>query len=249
MLSAAASRWGLSGNYRSPIGVVRTGGAYDRFGSSSRGEELKYLDLVQAVVGVNTTGYLASLNPVAQGTGAQNRIGRKITIKSLQMKMGLLLGGSTSTGSTSEVFRVLLVWDKQCNGVLATRDDILGPSATYQSFQYLENGDRFKILRDNKYTLVKAAGVSVQAAYTELPGTAAVPNGGGFTSPATTSFWSEARRDINYYVKLNMPIEFSSTTGAITEVRSNNLLVLVIPEHGVGSDSILSYTSRIRYED
>jgi len=54
-------------------------------------------------------------------------------------------------------------------------------------------------------------------------------------------------KSINLYKKLNLPVEYSSTTGAITEIRSNNLFLLA----GAADDDLISCQgfTRIRYSD
>lgn len=55
--------------------------------------------------------------------------------------------------------------------------------------------------------------------------TMASDNGGVVSNSAVV-------RNGSFYKKCNVPLEFSSTTGAITEIRSNNIGVLLISAEG-----------------
>jgi len=54
---------------------------------------------------------------------------------------------------------------------------------------------------------------------------------------------------IEWYSKCQIPLEFSSTTGAITEIRSNNLFLLA--GCSTGGDDLVNFlgTCRLRYSD
>ncbi len=57
---------------------------------------------------------------------------------------------------------------------------------------------------------------------------------------------SEVRQDYTFFKKVKIPLEFSAGTGAITEIRSNNLFVLLISEAGAaGFESKM----RLRFSD
>lgn len=49
--------------------------------------------------------------------------------------------------------------------------------------------------------------------------------------------------------KLNIPLEFSGATGAIAEIRSNNLALLCVHDDLTGGIPSLEYNCRIRYKD
>lgn len=84
------------------------------------------------------------LNTVAQGTTANQRVGRKITMLSLQIRYAVALG-ATSTGGSPIRFKV--VYDKQSNGVAPAITDILTVD-TFTAPNNLDNSDRFITLMD-----------------------------------------------------------------------------------------------------
>lgn len=189
-------------------GYVRTGGY---FGTAAPGAELKFLDhaIDDAVVAsagailVATGGSAGTLNAISQGTGQTQRDGRKCTVKQINWKYELTLPASATSG---DVVRVMLVLDKQCNGATAAVTDILA-SADYQAFNNLANSGRFRTLMDRTYAINATAGIA-------------------------GTIVTEVIQD-SFYHKCNIPLEFSSTNGVITEVRSNNITGLVISQSGV----------------
>lgn len=104
---------------------------------------------------------------IAQGTGANNRIGTKIFAKSLYLQMSIrspvpatVLG--TADGNQSPVsYRVVCIMDRQPNsGNIPPADTVFQPTTHINSLQVqpnspnnLDNRDRFKTLFDIKDTL------------------------------------------------------------------------------------------------
>ncbi len=202
-------------------GLTRRSGFFGRFGP---GGELKFhdVDLDDAVVAATGT-VTASVNLIAQGTTESTRIGRKCTIRSIGWRMTIDLPNSTAASATADVVRVIMFVDKQANGATATVTGIL-ESADYQSFNNLANKSRFRTLMDRTYDLQAATG-----------------GGDGTTEDYGKEFVTDT-----FFKKVNIPVEYDSTTGAITEIRSNNIGVLMISLSGLaGFESKI----RLRYSD
>lgn len=207
-------------------GMDRIGGYYGRYNNSSGAgnNEKKYLDTTKASTTVTTAGLIlnVSLNLIPQDTTESGRIGRKVIIKNLYLHGQIILPSTNTAASTSDIIRIIYYIDKQCNGATAQVTDIL-TTADFRSFRNLANQERFIILKDKFYDL---------NAQCQASGTAQTTGDLAF--------------HIKMYKKLDLPVEFSSTTGAITEIKSNNIGVLAISEGGVGQ---VGYTTRIRYTD
>lgn len=206
-------------------GYVRTGGNYGRYSPGGRFQEMKWLDVSVADGTIATSGDIlnsGTIVVVPQGTTQSERIGRMIMIKKILLKYQLVLPNSTDMSETSDVIRVILYMDKQCNGATATVADIL-QSASFQAFRALDNSKRFTILMDRTEALTTPC---------------AAGNG-------TANDSGRVLRFKRFYKNCSIPIEYNSTTGAITEIRSNNLGILTISSKGVGG---FSGTVRIRYE-
>ncbi len=210
-------------------GYDRTGGYYGRYNTRGRrsykGGELKFhdLDTVDAVVAATGSIDVPSCNLIAQGTTESTRIGRKCTIRKILWKFDCKLPASTSSTATSDVLQVILYLDKQANGVTAAVLDIL-ETAAVNEFRNLSNSGRFRILMNRHYSLT-------------------APSGGG---DGTTEDYGEYVIHDEYYKECNIPLEFSGITGAITELRSNNIGILLISKDGTAN---FNGKMRVRFSD
>ncbi|UOF78323.1 capsid protein [Circoviridae sp.] len=130
----------------------------------ARNAELKYLDTVPGAVTLNLTGTAVLLNGLAEGSGPSNRVGRRVNMKSLLMR--LWIDGTGLTSAQAAVARVVLVLDRQANSATAlTFSDLLVTPATYGALAVnnLDNRERFRVLFDRSYALSLNAGRSTVA--------------------------------------------------------------------------------------
>ncbi len=207
-------------------GRDRVGGFYGRY--AGRSGELKFhdVDLDDAVVAGSGT-VTDSINKIAQGVTESQRVGRKCTLKAINWRYQLAIDEvvDNATPAQSDSVRIILYLDKQCNGATAAVTDIL-ESDDFQSFRNLANSGRFVVLMDRVHTMNELTLTSTQNADT-------------FDS-------AQLFIDRQFYKKCNIPLEFSSTTGAITEIRSNNIGVLL-----VGLNNVARFGSkfRLRFSD
>jgi len=119
--------------------AYRTGG----YGAGS-GKEMKFVDLASNIVNLNSsTTNVQLLATIAQGASQSQRIGRKVQLKSVQIK-GRVYASTTTTISGC---RYLVVYDKQANKAAPVWTDIMD-TATYDAMKRDDNKDRFIILRD-----------------------------------------------------------------------------------------------------
>ena len=175
--------------------------------------ELKFhdLDIDDAVVAANGTIAEDSVVAIAQGVTETDRLGRKCVVKNINWRFDLRLPvRATATGGLSDVVRVILYHDKQANGATAAITDIL-ESDDYQSFNNLANKARFRTLMDRTYNL-------------DAPG----GQGDGAVNDSNEMILSDS-----FYKRVNIPLEFSAGTGAITELRSSNIGVLLLSKAGL----------------
>lgn len=207
-------------------GYTRSGGYYNML----RGDkpELKFNDTSPDSGGaIPTAGQvLSSFNLIAQGTGENERNGRKCVIKKISSDFVVQLPeqDAQATPASGDVVRIIHFIDKQANGATAVVLDIL-ETAQHQSYYNLSNLGRFTILKDETLVLN----------YETL-----ASDGAGLVSSANkfvvTTF--------DKYCEI--PIEFSSTTGVIAEIRSNNIAVLLISR---SATAILQGRQRLRFAD
>lgn len=100
------------------------------------------------------------INGSVPGTGATNRIGRKIFMRSVLIRAAVAAAATTTSG----LVRLMLVYDSQTNGAAFQDTDLLTPAdgtpnPYITSKQNLDNRDRFKVLMDKVYYL--SAGTAV----------------------------------------------------------------------------------------
>ncbi len=216
----------LRGRYR------RSGffGRYNGQGKSRRrpsgaSNELKFNDrTIPALnpIPTNLADVAVDICRIGQNTTEQGRIGRKIVIKSIQLRIHLLLNNPTTP--VHDIVRIVLLIDKQANGAIPTETNIMATLGNIGSFHQLENQGRFIFLMDEYFTMTT----------------------GGGAGNGTTNVFADVSLYIKRYFKLHLPIEYSGTVGAITEIQSNNIMLMAISHAGLAQMGVDGLT-RIRY--
>ncbi len=196
--------------YQAPAPAPR---GYRRF--SDLDSELKFHDVTvdDAVIASGGTIQNALLT-IPEGIGEEQRVGRKLVIKSISWKIMLRLPSTATANNTSDTVRIMLIQDKQANGALPAVTDILA-SDDFQSFNSMANSQRFKTLWTRTVALN-------------------APAGSGRGSTDTLSYGNNEQA-LSFHKNCNIAIEYDSSaaTGAITTIRSNNIFVLLLSRLGV----------------
>jgi len=177
---------------------------------------------VNIAVGVNLTATLTLLNGLAPGTGASERIGMKVSIRSIEMRYNLEVTPATGLEQTN---RVLLVLDRQCNGAAPGALTDIITAASCQAPRNLANRKRFKIIMDKSYAM----------------GATAVATGN------PTSRWIKKYIKLGRPIVE----EFNTgVAGTVADISSNSLYFVTIGSIVAGdADSVLNATIRLRYTD
>lgn len=197
--------------------------------------EYKFLDTtvsgaLDAVGAVAPTGG-NSLVLVAQGASESNRVGLKITVRSIDLR-GFIYSRGVYTGAYPlfDVVVLYLVLDKQPNGAAPSVTDVFNGSLLTVCHVNKSNEDRFVILK--KYVHPIVAYVIDSA-------------GGGLVGCSAACF------DIHEDVEI--PVYYTSTAASITNVKSNNICVFVgCSNHGMGQTANtlnISAEARVCYTD
>jgi len=211
-------------------GFVRTSAAFRR--SMPGRPELKYFDTAleffinrdNLAAVSNVTGLLNV--SLAQGTGESQRVGRLVRVKSIQLRGTVTYqpGAATTTPLKFSTY-VWIVLDKQANGAAPLSTDIFTTVDAAGDMINLDNSSRFKILAKKTIEFHSAGDIVVTQS-----------------------------RKLEHYMRCDIPIDYSSTTGAITEVRSNNILLCYgqsptyNPIIDLTATSVIA-TARLRYYD
>ncbi len=200
--------------------------AYKKGVSLQQERKFKDTALTDAVVAIGGA-ITNSVNLVAQGTGEDERIGRKIIIRSLAARFEISLpslDAQATFNSGGDIVRIIAFVDHQANGANTAVLDIL-ETATYDSYRNLANRYRFQILMDKFIILNRNASMN------DAVGTGSFPL---------------VLRYHSCYKQLAIPVEFDSTAGVITEVQSNNIAFLYISAKGKAGITV--QCTRIRYD-
>lgn len=209
-------------------GYSRVSGIYGRMTLS---RERKFYDVGSATTQFSG-GAPAIICPgvvqVPAGTGPSDRVGEMIFIKSLHLKGYLVNVPQAGTPQAAHnIVRLVVVLDKQTNGVQANYSDVFDQNAL-QTYRKIENTERFSILADKTITF-QATG-----------------------SNPTPAFWPEQTRFIQYNKSFStpIPIKFAGVAGTISELKTNNIFVMAIGNNA-GSNTVCSFygRTRIRYTD
>lgn len=204
-------------------GYLRTGGYYGRYNKRRSDGEVKFWDVAQANFSPLTTGNIKqTLIDIPDGTNESSRLGRKALIKSLNFHCNCIMPAVTSGAASYDRIRFIVWLDKQSNGAAPLATDILETADIY-SFNNLANSQRFKILKDAFFDMGGVGG--------------GAPSGAAYVLGAS----NETK---NFYLKCSIPVEYNGTTGALGEIRSNNIGCLLISEANRGT---IGYTCRVRF--
>jgi len=190
--------------------------------------EAKFCDEIDDGTYVSDAWKIQSFVNIAQGSGANQRVGRSVTVCNFHIT-GFLMGQQ----AYPVYHRVVVLIDKQANGALPAAADVFITTATVGSggvgqmnaYRNLDNIHRFEVLYDKKF-VVK-------------------PPIASMTDPPATSFKISRKKRIE--------VEWSGTSGADSTIRSNNLIMMVYTYGVTGAPSTapqqLRHIMRVRYLD
>lgn len=204
--------------------------------------DTQFGDILDTTVAVNL------LNGLIPGTGETNRIGRKVDMKSLEIKIYITQNAGAALGAvTPSFFRMLLVYDKQPNAANPTWADVITSTdnagavlSTSRDFKNMSNSSRFRILRDWRsaaiQTTVALGAGGAQSAYQVWP-------------------WHDKKggiRVIEDFVNLTgMGTSFNlGTAGTIADITTGSLLLMALGSvAAANAEFSANVFSRLRFYD
>ena len=212
-------------------GFARISGAYSKRFNAGPHSELKFhdaeidtpIDFTAEVTGDTGGGANPSLCNIPQGTSDEQRIGRSCIVKSIQARLSFLAVPAASANFSGVVY-AYLVQDTQANGALPAVTDVFTGTDLSKAMINVDNSQRFRILKKWVCDF-------------------------GATAGATTAYNNQSKH-IEWYKRCHIPLDFSSTTGATTEIRSNNLVLITgVTPNGSDDDVTIAGTIRLRFAD
>jgi len=214
------------------------------------GVELKYFDTLKAVTNLtgpsDTTSFLFNpgtggdcLNCPTQGSTALQRDGKKIRMKSLYIKGSVVRDSVEASAAPFPPCSAYIacVLDRQTNAAAAVSNVIWNqaPGGATPVFncmlsRNLENGERFKILRDQVFDLnVPTLGYAAADAH----------SGNGII------------RHFTWFIPLNgLPVYFNTgTTAVIANIVRNSISMYAVQNvtPAAGAQVVCNYQSRLRF--
>lgn len=207
------------------------------YGPAPPGAEAKCFDQYDAqaaTFGTANTATILALNCVTEGTSYKTRMGARVKNKSIDIHLWPFFAGGGAGYVAGEIYRIMLVYDSQPNGALPSTADLLkstGGGTTAGSPVNLDNRDRFLILREH---------------YMQAP----TPSASGTASTVGAQANGRLQEQcIHWYVKLrNLETIYKATAGAITDIASGALLLVLVCESTTACFA-LSISSRLRFYD
>jgi len=229
-------------------GYTRTGGFY-RYGANPVGPEIKFKDTAYGIAGTLTIsrtlalcvwegGTASDLTLIPQGAGESNRIGRKVTCKSINMKGHVALNDVAGAPSQGVVYMWLVI-DHQTNGALPVITDIwktpIGGGFTDNVSAVLRNMQNMQ-----RFTVMKPIVLSIPSGAYRLQDAAAgnaIPGGGYVPFDQT---WH-----LN-----DLVMDYAGATGGLAEIKSNNIYLAFGADNNTSYDgTIATIQARLYYTD
>lgn len=208
--------------------------------------EVKYFDQGQNATYVTnpstttTPAYsqLTSLCAIARGDAANERIGNRIQIKSVDIRGLVGLPRESSTSDTvadwaagPSQWRVIMYEDHQCNGAVAPigslLDLTLNNANAMNAYNNLQYSGRFKILMDKFITVEPGAAV--------------------FNSDSKRYVTSGSVKYFKKHIACDIPITYIGDTASVTNITTNNIGIIFICSNNWHEQ--FEFRTRIRYTD
>lgn len=206
----------------------------------TRRPEIKFVDITTTATNFRVTGtppVAQPLNAISQGTGAYNRIGQKILMKSLRVR-GVVTNIATATQQTA---RVIIVYDRQCNTALPIWSDLIlavdkaatGTSNVLDGVN-MGNRDRFIVLADEQMWLP------------------AVTNTAGvLTNVGTLNSTDKNPTMFNFdrFIRLkDLEAHFNNVNGGtFADIQTGGMFMFLAS--GADAQYSMAWSARLRYED
>lgn len=196
----------------------------------------------QVAVACNDTPLLFCINAVSTGSGAWNRIGRRITLKSLYLQ-GFFTSNlaSITTASIAQNVRIMIIYDKQTNGANPAIGDVLrdqinntglDSSLVLQtSGMNMNNRDRFEIILDKRVMLPGCTAAGGPSLY----------NGNNQTE-TIQEFRSLKGREVQF--------RSDSVPSTVADIAAGSLIMITFGDRpNTASPFLFTFSCRLKYVD
>lgn len=192
------------------------------FVSNGSKQMMEKKDHISAIAPQNLFNNTAvqSLVLTSTGTTSITRIGNEISIKSINILIEIYAQVPLITGVLKNTARIMLVYDRQPNGVMATFADINDLNTSPFGFRNLNNRFRFKTLWDS-----------------------------GLVSISDQTGNKDYHHIWNLYMKCDLPVGYSNSTAVIASVSTGNLMIFAQADTGTTTLFEVQARTRLRFTD
>lgn len=241
--SSRKSRKSSKSRRKRPVGKYAVGRVQSFYAGPRSAFEKKFLDRPEQVTTAISGGQLkCDFFNCRQGNSPVTRIGNKITVTNINMR-GLITSGSKNDDATAAnecaTFRIIIGIDKQANGAAPNIFDaggtgILQGAATggyadALAFRNMYNLERFVILKDKLISSRSGGAGSSGASKVDI----GIP-------------WKFSWKGM-------LPVMYNADVGDITDIRSNNLFVAIIPDRisttPTSGNGTCEFRTRVKFID
>jgi len=215
-----------------PVGLTSDG--LRRYRHNVGSPDKKYVDT--AITGVATTTGLVSslLIPVSQGNGDNDRIGRHLTMTNISVHGYIYRNaeaGLFGTMETAELCRLILVYDKQANGIAVDVEDVLAvlspaTTADINAYRNMNQLDRFVVLKD------KVIRMDVDLI--------------GESTGATACGIQSDLIPFKFNKKVALPVDWKDNSGVIANCMTGSLYMIALSAAGYAT---IDLRCRVKYLD
>jgi len=198
-------------------------------GFSRTSPEQKSFDSALLSIAFGTTGNFTQLLYPASGGDINQRVGRKLTIKSIYIKGRVGPEGASTLPSNVDTpashARMIILVDYQPNGAVPLVSDVLNITSPSSQLN-LGNRERFKVLCEKNYIYDPFQRVG-DIQYTR----------------------GRSNAMVKKYCKVNIDQIWSGPTGSITDLKTGAIYMLWIANNVSPDACIFIGTTRVRYLD
>jgi hypothetical protein len=206
----------------------------------SHSTEAKAIDIPATAAAFSTTAVFTLLNGMVPGTGSNNRVGRKISMKSLAIR-GFVRYKQVGTAPSDDYLRIIVFYDRQPNGAAPAFGDVIqatdnGGGTTTDAIGPLNinNADRFKVLRDIYWSTPYALAAE------------------GVALAAKQNIQDCTRANYKMFIKLNGLEEHfnAGVAGTIADITTGSIFMMTVSRTAAANAQYEQvFSTRMRYMD
>lgn len=214
--------------------------------------ETKSVDTAYGTVPFLTAGTVSAtpLNIPVNGAALYQRIGNKITMKSLQIRGLIQVSSGNAAAVAEQVARVIVFYDRQTNGAAPAVADVLlavtqagATSSLVTDGINMNNRDRFYVLMDMQ-VLLPAVGINGATAASNVTS--------GIDINGNSGDANQGQYNVNRFIKLKgLETQYKASAGGVGDIAAGGIFIMCISSADANATAAwnLGFSARLRYND